>query len=196
MSYYNPKWLAYSVFITSIVNAFPFPLLGLIFGSVLQEVFQKDEDSFESNGRFWTFMLLADAAGMAIFNFINKAIYGYLGENLTFALRKKLFNAIIYKDPSWFDRKDRAPGILSNILSEDITLLNGLTTEFLALIVEGILILLVGIILSFSFSWRTGLVCIAMSPIVLFGAFMMQRVNIKQRTGVKQKEDEHEDPYA
>lgn len=141
-------------------------------------------------------MLLCDAIAMAVLNFLNKFIYSYLGENLTFTLRQKLFDAILYKDPSWFDRKDRAPGVLSNILSEDITLLNGLTTEYLALLVEGVLILLVGIILSFSYSWRTGLVCIALSPIILFGAFMMQRVNVKQRTGVKSKDEELEDPYA
>jgi hypothetical protein len=44
-------------------------------------------------------------------------------------MRKKLFKGMIYKYISWFDNKERAPGVLTNIFSEDISLLNGLSTE-------------------------------------------------------------------
>jgi hypothetical protein len=49
---------------------------------------------------------------------------------------------------SWFDRKETAPGILTNILSEDITNLNGLTTETIATLVESVIALFAGIGLS------------------------------------------------
>lgn len=77
----------------------------------------------------------------------------YLGENLTFSVRKQLFNGIIYKHLAWFDNKDRAPGILSNVLSEDVTLLNGLTTEVISLLIESFLALVIGMIISLIFSW-------------------------------------------
>ena len=46
------------------------------------------------------------------------------------------------KKVSWFDSKDKAPGILVNIFTEDIANLNGLTTETLFTILETILCIL------------------------------------------------------
>ena len=43
------------------------------------------------------------------------------------------------KDIGWFDSKNRAPGILTNILTEDISSVNGLTTESLGIAVEAAL---------------------------------------------------------
>jgi hypothetical protein len=48
-------------------------------------------------------------------------------------MRKKLFAGILHKDIKWFDNKDNAPGILTSLLAEDISLLNGLTTETIAI---------------------------------------------------------------
>ena len=95
---------------------------------------------------------------------------------MTFSVRKLLFKGILYKHLAWFDNKDRAPGILSNVLSEDITLLNGLTTEVFALVLESALALVIGIILSLIFNWKIGLVCIGVAPFVLLGGIMMSRL--------------------
>jgi hypothetical protein len=43
--------------------------------------------------------------------------FTYASENLIFTIRRKLYEGIIYKDISWFDSKDRAPGVLTNIMS-------------------------------------------------------------------------------
>jgi ABC-type multidrug transport system fused ATPase/permease subunit len=74
-------------------------------------------------------MFLILTAGVFFSTFIQRYAFSYLGENLTLTVRKNLFAGIIYKDISWFDSKDRAPGILTNIVSEDISLLNGMSTE-------------------------------------------------------------------
>ncbi len=99
-----------------------------------------------------------------------------MGENLTFSIRKLVFQGILFKHLAWFDNKDRAPGILSNVLSEDITLLNGLSTEVIAVIIETTLCFAIGMILSLIYSWRVGLVCIGVSPFVLLGGIMMARI--------------------
>jgi hypothetical protein len=48
-------------------------------------------------------------------------------------MRKKLFTGILYKDIKWFDNKHNSPGVLTTLLAEDITLLNGLTTETISI---------------------------------------------------------------
>jgi hypothetical protein len=66
-------------------------------------------------------------------------MFGLGGENLTLIMRDKLFKSIIYKHVGWFDSRDKAPGILTNILSEDIITLNGMTTESIAIYIEAVL---------------------------------------------------------
>ena len=65
-------------------------------------------------------MFLLEGFLVGIVGFLQKLVYAWSGENLTYKLRLELFKGIIYKQLAWFDRKDRAPGILSNILSEDV----------------------------------------------------------------------------
>jgi len=76
-----------------------------------------------------------------------------LAENLIYKLRKKLFASIIYKHIAWFDSRAKAPGVLSNILSEDITELNGLSVETLSTIIEAVLALVIGIVLALTYNW-------------------------------------------
>ena len=100
----------------------------------------------------------------------------YIGENLIFDIRNELFRGIIYEDISWFDNKNRAPGILGNVLSEDIASLNGLTTEYLAILIEAFLGLAVGIVIALCFTWKMGLITLAIIPFVVIGSIMSSRL--------------------
>ena len=116
---------------------------------------------------------------------------------MTYTLRIDLFKGIIYKQVSWFDNKDKAPGILSNVLSEDVNALNGLTSEHIATLLEAGLNLVVGIILSFIYTWRMALVSTAVSPLLVIGAILMSRMQNKLRSGGKTSMEEKtkDDPY-
>jgi ATP-binding cassette subfamily B (MDR/TAP) protein 1 len=105
---------------------------------------------------------------------------------------------LIYKQVSWFDRKEKAPGILTNILSEDINSLNGLTTETLATIIESFIALFAGIVLSAFFQWRMAIICILACPFVMLGGIVMARLGWKSGPGGKNKDDPNNkalDPY-
>jgi len=55
-------------------------------------------------------------------------IFEYTGENLIYKIRIMLFESLLHKEISWFDARDRAPGVIASVLSEDISNLSGLTT--------------------------------------------------------------------
>ena len=84
-----------------------------------------------------------------------------------------LFEAILYKHIGWFDNKDRAPGVLGNVIQEDIGLLNGLTSETYAVALESALGLLISSVMCLHFSWQVGLIAIVLSPLMVFGGFFM-----------------------
>ena len=68
------------------------------------------------------------ALGVGLFEFFNKYSNASLCENMTNIVRKKLYASILRKNIGWFDDKNRAPGILSNMIQEDISKLRGLTS--------------------------------------------------------------------
>ena len=76
---------------------------------------------------------------------IERSLFGVLGETLTLNVRKDLIRGIIYKQLSWFDQEKRAPGVLTNIFSEDVSTLNGMTTETVCTVVEAFFGLILGI---------------------------------------------------
>lgn len=98
-----------------------------------------------------------------------------MGENLTLTLREKLFAGIIYKHIGWFDSKDKAPGILTNILAEDVSEVRGLSTETIAIYLEAMLGVLIAVIIGFRFTWEMTLVTMTGVPFVMIGGIMMSR---------------------
>lgn len=102
--------------------------------------------------------------------------FGWGGDNLTLRLRVKLFESILRKHIGWFDNKDRAPGILTNIITEKISQVNGLTTEAIGIMVEAFLGLIISCLICFFFSWRLALVVTALSPFMVLGGLGMAKL--------------------
>ena len=95
---------------------------------------------------------------------------------MTLKLRVKLFEAILRKHIGWFDNKDRAPGILTNIITEHISQVNGLTTQAIGIILEATLGLIISSLICFFFSWRLALVVTALSPFMVLGGLGMAKL--------------------
>jgi ATP-binding cassette subfamily B (MDR/TAP) protein 1 len=121
-------------------------------------------------------MFLIECVMIGLVSFIQKYVFSYVGENLTFDVRFDLFKGIIYKHLQWFDDKRRAPGILSNILSEDIGALNGLTTENFSIVTEAFLGLIIGVIFALVYNWKMGLISLAFVPFVVLGSILTSQL--------------------
>ncbi len=198
MTYYYPKWMAVIAFIVSIINAFSFPIYGLIYAKLLFVLmsFGLPINNFYEERDFWSGMFLLEVFILGLVSFLQKYLFLYVGENLTFDIRNELFAGIVYKHLSWFDNKDRAPGILSNVLSEDIGVLNGMTTEHIAIIMEAILGLLIGVVLALFYTWRLGLISLALVPFVAFGGIIGSRLHWKTKPNQSSSVDDGvNDPY-
>lgn len=62
---------------------------------------------------------------------------------------------------------------MGNIIQEDISLLNGLTSEVYGVALESLLGLIVSSVMCLYFSWQVGLIAIVLSPLMVFGGFFM-----------------------
>ena len=139
---------------------------------------------------------------MGLVVFLQKSLFYITGENLTFEVRSLLYKSLLHKQIGWFDRKDKAPGILSNILSEDIAALNGLTTETVATILETSAGLFIGIFVAALFEWRMAIICIVASPFAMLGGIIMSKLKWAgsgggmARTSMQAEPDKRDDAYA
>ena len=94
----------------------------------------------------------------------------------------------MYKQISWFDREDRAPGILTNIMSENIIELNGMTSEVVVTVVEAIFSLLFGIIGGYVLCWQQATISFILSPIAIGAAYVGTRIYWGKKGGKSSKE--------
>lgn len=122
---------------------------------------------------FWSIIYLILVILMGLVQFLENMLYQYTGEKLTHDVRRKLFTQLLHKQISWFDRKSRASGVLTTLLSEDINNLNGLTTEYLATLLSVFLSIISGLAVAFYFCWPQAIVCVLSMPLMLLGGFLM-----------------------
>lgn len=195
MSYYSPKWMAALGILVSVITSFSFPVYGMIYAKLLFVFMTPFLSNYAEERDYWCGLFLALVVGIGIFSFLQKYLFTYVGENLTYDVRVDLFKGIVYKNIAWFDNKDRAPGILSSVLSEDIGALNGLTTEHIAILLEAALGLIIGVIIALLYTWRMGLIALSLSPFVFLGGYMTSKIVWKVRPGNKQDKTASDDPY-
>lgn len=118
--------------------------------------------------------------------FCQKYLFGVVGENVTQAMRSKLYMAFMRKDIGWFDHSDNNSGVLTGILAKDIQLINGAATEGMGSQFEAVFALLVGIILAFIFQWKVTLVCFACVPIMAISGYLQG----KMQAGLQEFDEE------
>jgi len=99
---------------------------------------------------------------------------------LTLRLRIRLFEAILRKHIGWFDDKERAPGVLTNIITEDISAVNGLTTEAIGVMIEAFLGITISCIVCAIFSWQLAIFCTLLSPLMVIGGLGMAKLLFNQ----------------
>lgn len=99
-----------------------------------------------------------------------------MAENITLNMRSNLYRAIVKKDIGWFDNRENAPGVLTNVLASEVQKLNGASSEGVAVMVESTFSLLVGLVLGFIFTWRLSLVALACVPFMMFGGAMNSKL--------------------
>lgn len=153
MSFYSPSYIGYITMFMSLLNAALGPVFGYIFAELIFVMMANKLPNYKEQRDKWAGIFLGFIFIVGLISFLQKYLFGYVGENLTFTVRKLLFKGILYKHVSWFDDKKRAPGVLTNLMAEDVTELNGLTTETVAVMIEAFFGIAFGLIIACIFSW-------------------------------------------
>lgn len=155
------------------------------------------EDDWEDRAKMYLCIMAAWITSLIFIGGAEKSLFGIMGEKMTAQLQIKLVEEIMHKQISWFDREDRAPGIITSVISSDITLLNGMTSEVLVTIFELVAIIIIGMSAGLYFNWKAAIVCLICSPIMIIGMYMMATMQWGNKGGRREEHQDNEiDNYA
>ena len=80
-----------------------------------------------------------------------------------------LYEKILDKHLGWFDDRDHGTGILTNIMAQETSLINGACTESIGPQVEAGVAMLLGLGIGFYYCWQESVVCLVLAPILMIG---------------------------
>ena len=151
-SYYRPSWVIIIMILLALFSSCAMP--GVAYFIIkLQFIYFEKGDDWESEARLYLLLEFAWVCMIVVVAGSVKALFGFMGEKLTYLLRITIIEEILHKQISWFDREDRAPGILTNIISAEIAQLNGMTSEVIVNFFELSCIIILGLAGGLYFSW-------------------------------------------
>ena len=156
------------------------------------DLFNEKELTLEDFKLYKRYLFLAFGAWSILSMLISgaeRSLFGVMGEKLSYTLRIDLLKGVLYKQISWFDREERAPGILTNIMSENITELNGMSTELFVTIVEVIFSLTFSIAFGIFICWQQGILCLILSPIAIGAGIASARLHFGRKGGKRASEE-------
>lgn len=128
----------------------------LFIGYIIDYMAENNEKCVNETIKVWIIFLTAGS----IFTFLNKIIFGYTSEMIGTRIRKDLFEKVIQKDVTFFD-KVKTGDIISRISSDTQIIQEGLATQVAMVIQLGIFFIVV-LAIMFIMNWPTTLVAIAL----------------------------------
>lgn len=196
MQYYTPKILIIFIIVAAIAASTAMPMTGVFSARIQYVLFDHghvDHDDWvqRRNEAVYTWLLFLVLMGCVIA--LERILIGIGGENFTLNVRKLLIRQVLHKQLSWFDRQTRAPGVLTAIFAEDISQLNGMTTETIIVMLEACMIMLIGIVIGCFYSWEVVGISLLCSPFMFVGYWATAKISSK---GTKVEQDSYANANA
>ncbi|KAL4503074.1 hypothetical protein ABPG72_014303 [Tetrahymena utriculariae] len=164
-------------FLFAIGNGVCYPFSGYVLGKISDVLLDRTRSDFreQSNLQSLYFLILGLAQLLTCtFQFY---FFSRVAEQLTFKLRKDLFQKYLKMPVAWFDHPHNTPGSLTQKLSTECQAVNNMTSSTLGIQLSNTSSLVSALALAFSADWRTTLVGLSLMPLmVLSQAWYMSRM--------------------
>lgn len=155
------------------------PLYGFTMGTILSVFFLTNHDEIKEKIRTLAFCL----SGLSIFAFLINIIqhynFEYLGEYLTYRIRKTMLSKILTFEVAWFDEDENSCGAIFSRLGKDAELVRSLVGDRMGILVQTFSGVTVAWTMGLIISWRLAILIIAVQPIVIL-SFYDKRVLLKR----------------
>lgn len=170
-------WLAVGLFGAMVYGA-TFPLWGFLLARAQSNFYENDADDIEKGGEESAIQFVI--LGLLCLFSCTLEFWGiaHVGEKISTRIRSDMFESLLHRGVSFFDREENASGILVTRLAEDSRIMHKATGEAVAKQIQAVFTLLIGLVIGFSASWKIASVVLATFPLnIIASAIQMQAVS-------------------
>ncbi|XP_055387506.1 multidrug resistance protein homolog 49-like [Condylostylus longicornis] len=161
--------------IAAILHGSSLPIFAILFGEFYGILSNPDKAKVQEDSNFYSYLFIALGVLAGVGSFFQFHMFNKAGVSLTSRLRKQAFKAIISQEMAFFDEKVNSIGALCSRLSGDCANVQGATGSRIGAMVQSIATLVIGILISFYFSWDLTLITMITIPFVLGSIFLESR---------------------
>lgn len=166
------KWyLALGIFAAGVGGA-AMPVSTLVFTEVIAALFALDNQTLKDETTKWMAVLLSLGVLLACTELARSLGFSVAGARLVRRIRAAVYRAVLRQDVAWHN--ERSAGAVTDMLSTDCTLVQGLTGERVGIMVMNIATLTLGLIFAFTASWQIALITLGTFPLMAVGAMLEQ----------------------
>ena len=144
------------MFFLALLSSVDMPFVALCITKLQFAYYGRDDPNFDDWEGTSKIILTLMGCWMVSLFFLHSfkyTLFGTMGEKLTFKLRMLMIEEIMHKQISWFDNENRAPGIITDVISSNIVSLNGMTSEVVVTLFELVCVVIIGMSAGIYFSW-------------------------------------------
>jgi len=105
--------------VLSMANGGVFPVFGVLMTKTLFSMMNPDLEIMKEDTWGWSLYMLIISLVSLFCTFLVRFLFGIVGENITLNIREKMYFAVLKNAISWFDLKENAPGVITQVLAND-----------------------------------------------------------------------------
>ncbi|TMW64333.1 hypothetical protein Poli38472_012955 [Pythium oligandrum] len=129
-----------------------------------------------TNMRYWSLGLIGFGIVFIFSATLQNYSFAHVSQSLISRVRLNTFSAMLRNDVGWFDRRENSSGVLVTRLATDTTVLQAFTSDTLNFGLFNLSLWGVGLGVSFYYTWQVTLLLIALSPALILGFYVENRV--------------------
>jgi ATP-binding cassette, subfamily B (MDR/TAP), member 1 len=175
--------------IASFVVGASFPVFAVLFGEMYGILSDSDPDDVRRQANLYSLLFLVLGLATGIGTYMQTYMFTFAGVRLTSRLRSMTFKSMMSQEMGWFDDPRNAVGALCARLAGDCAGVQGATGTRIGSIVQAASVIVIGMGVSFYYSWKMTLVASITIPLVLSGIVMEARLveknNMKEKNAIE-----------
>ncbi|CAI5996599.1 unnamed protein product [Closterium sp. NIES-65] len=172
----KPEW-PYAILgsVAAAAHGVIMPFFALILSNIITTFYNPDISQMRSDANFWAGMFVVLGASACAAIACQTVLFGVVGYSLIRRVRALCFSSVLRQEIGWFDMDENSSGAIGARLSTDAAQVRGMVGDQMALMVQNLATVILGLVLAFRANWQLSLVILAIVPLLaITGAAQMQ----------------------
>lgn len=151
--------------ISAVFNGIILPLFGVLLSNMIETFYQPPE-KLKKDSRIYAIMFVV----LGFLSFLAMPARSYFfavaGSKLIQRIRRMTFEKVVHMEMAWFDDSENSSGAIESRLSVDAAAFRSLVGDNLALLVQNIATLSIGLAIAFAANWQLSFIILGLIPLI------------------------------